>query len=337
MQLEARAPEAGRIEIVETERPEPGSGELRVAVERCGICGSDLHFFTGHQPVPPHCPGHEISGTVDAVGTGVRSVKEGDRVAIEPLVRCGACRYCRAGDYHLCPSLQIHGLMIPGGMATSLVVPDYAAHLLPGQVPSEVGALIEPLAVTVHALRLAGVGSDTPVLVLGAGSVGLLAVTAARHLEAPFVAVTGRHPHQRELAAALGADQVLEPDDVFSVAEPPRAVIETVGGKAQTVSDAVNVIDRGGTVAVVGVFDTTPEFSPLFMLVKEVRLVGSMIYNAPGGRSDFEIALDIARERSTDLRSLITHTLPLEQAQHAFETAADKSTGAVKVLIDPTG
>ncbi len=336
MQLEARAPEAGRIEIVEAERRDPGSEEIRVAVERCGICGSDLHFFHGHQPVPPHCPGHEISGIVEATGSAARGIKEGDRVAIEPLVRCGTCRHCKAGNYHLCPTLQIHGLMLPGGMATSVVVPDYAAHQLPAGLSAEVGALVEPLAVTVHALRLAGAGRETPVLILGAGSVGLLAVVAARHLEAPFIAITGRHPHQRDLAAALGADQVLDPGEVFSIREAPRAVIETVGGNAQTVSDAVQVIDRGGTVAVVGLFDATPEFSPLFMLIKEVRLVGSMIYNAPGGKSDFEVALDIAAEREADLRRLVTHTLPLVEAQRAFETAADKSTGAVKVLIDPT-
>ncbi len=336
MQIEARAPCPGRIDIVEAEAPRPAAGELRVAVERCGICGSDLHFFAGHQPLPPVCPGHEISGTVDAVGANASGSREGDRVVVEPLVRCGHCRHCKTGNYHLCPALQIHGIMLPGGMASSMVVPDYAVRKIPDTAALATAALVEPLAVTVHALRLANAGTDTPVLVLGGGSVGLLAVVAARHLGAPFVAVTGRHAHQRETAAKLGADQVLEPADVLSVGEPPAAVIETVGGSADTVGDALTVVERGGTVTIVGLFDQTPSFSPLMMIVKEAHLIGSMVYNQSQGRADFDIAIEILADREQDLAGLISHTFPLHEAQRAFETASDKSTGAVKVLLDPT-
>ncbi|RMD83301.1 MAG: hypothetical protein D6815_06970 [Candidatus Dadabacteria bacterium] len=333
MHLEVRVPQAGRVEVMEAERPEPQPGQVRVAVRRCGICGSDLHFFSGRQPPPPVCPGHEISGIVEAAPGQPQDLREGDRVTIEPLTRCGQCRYCRAGDYHLCPALQIHGIMLPGGMASSIVVPAYTVHRLPAAVDFDVGAMTEPLAVAVHALRLGGIGRDTPVLVLGAGTVGLLTVAAARHLGAPFVAITGRHEHQRRAAAALGADQVLEPQEVSAVGETPRIVVETVGGEADTVDQAITAVDRGGTVVIVGMFDRAPAFSPLLHLIKEARIVGSMIYNASRGRSDFEVALDIASAEHERLARLVTHRFALAAAQEAFETAADKQTGAIKVLV----
>jgi 2-desacetyl-2-hydroxyethyl bacteriochlorophyllide A dehydrogenase len=333
--LEARALAAGRIEAVEVPRPDPGVGEVRVRVRRCGICGSDLHYFTGHSAPPGVCPGHEISGEVDAVGTGVSGWHEGDRVAIEPLERCGTCSRCLAGDYHLCRELGILGLTRAGGMATHVVTPAYTLFALPPSVDFALGALCEPLAVTVHGARLAGVREGARVLVLGAGTIGLLAIVAARRLGAGFVAATAKHAHQRDLALGLGCDQVLEPAAVDGLGERPEAVIETVGGTARTVGDAVRVIVPGGTVSIIGLFEETPAFEPLVMLAKEVRLVGSMTYNRHGAEADFDTALALLADRGEDLRPLLTHAFPLDRAQEAFQTAADKSTGAIKVAIEP--
>lgn len=336
MQIELRAPAAGRIEVVEGRRNDPGPGEVRVAVQRCGICGSDLHWFLGHQMLPPVCPGHEISGVVDAIGVGVSGLREGDRVAVEPLVRCGECTLCRCGDYHLCARLQIPGITAAGGMASSLVVPAYSLFPLPASIDFELGALAEPTAVTVHALRLANVGPGSRVLVLGAGTIGLLTAAAARHLGAEFISITARHEHQRQSALRLGCDEVLSPDSACDVSGHPGAVIETVGGTASTVDDAVSVVARGGTVIVVGLFDQAPAFNPLVFIMKEVRIVGSMVYNRKAGRADFDIALDLLADRSSELRSLVTHVVALRDAQAAFATAADKKSGAVKVMLNPT-
>jgi 2-desacetyl-2-hydroxyethyl bacteriochlorophyllide A dehydrogenase len=334
--VELRAREPGRVEVVEASPRDPGPGEVRVAVKRCGICGSDLHWFLGRQPAPGVCPGHEISGVVDALGPGVSGWTRGDAVAVEPVVRCTRCELCRRGDYHLCSRLTLGGVTFPGGMATSLVVPSYTLFRLPRAVDAELGALAEPLAVTVHALRLAGVGERSRVLVLGAGTIGLLSAVAARHLGAEFVAITARHPHQRDAAGRLGCDQVLDPGKPGEVGRRPHAVIETVGGRATTVSDGVNVVARGGTVVVVGLFDVSPVFDPLVFIVKEARIVGSMIYNRRGDEADFDTALAILAERGGELRPLVTHVFALGDAQRAFETAADKSSGAVKVMLDPT-
>jgi 2-desacetyl-2-hydroxyethyl bacteriochlorophyllide A dehydrogenase len=306
---------------------------VRIAVERCGICGSDLHWFQGRHPTPQVCPGHEISGVVEALGRDTAGWREGDRVAVEPLERCGACPLCLRGDYHLCPRLQIAGVTTAGGMATALVVPSYCLFALPHNVDFELGALAEPTAVVVHALRLAEVGRASRVLVLGAGTIGLLAVAAARHLGAASVAVTARYDHQRALALRLGCDHALA-DDASAVPEPPDVVIETVGGNAGTVGEGMDVIARGGTIVVVGLFERPIALPPLALLVKETRIVGSMVYNRRAGRSDFELALEILSEQASPLRNLITHVLPLTDAQRAFSIAGDKRTGAVKVLLD---
>jgi (R,R)-butanediol dehydrogenase/meso-butanediol dehydrogenase/diacetyl reductase/L-iditol 2-dehydrogenase len=281
------------------------------------------------------CPGHEISGVVEDVGREVTGWSEGERVTIEPIVRCGTCEHCRRGDYHLCSPFRFHGVTLPGGMATSLVVPSYTLFRLPAAVDFELGALTEPMAVTVHALRLAGVGKGSSVLVLGAGTIGQLAAVAAGHLGADFVAITARHAQQKEAARRLGCDQVLDPDSVHDVERAPGCVIETVGGEATTVDDAVKVVAPAGSVIVVGLFDRAPAFNPLLLLLKEVRVVGSLVYNRRDEEADFDTALEILVRRGPELRHLITHVFPLREAQRAFETAADKKSGAVKVMLDP--
>ena len=337
MDIEARYESVGRITTVEAPRRDPEAGEVRVRVQRCGVCGSDLHCFRGHSALPPVCPGHEMSGIVEAVGTGAAGVREGDRVAVEPLLRCGECRYCRRGDAQLCPRLSLCGVSAPGGMASSIVVPDYTLFRLPSAVDFELGALAEPMAVAVHAARLGGVTEGSRVLVLGAGTIGLVAVAAAKHLGASFVAITARHEQQRTLAASLGADQVLDPNDLKPLAQRPDVVLETVGGEATTIADAVLAVARGGTVVMIGLFEKPPAFDPMVMLMKEVRLVGSMVYNRPPGRSaDFDVALEVLAARGDSLRALVTHTFPLARIQEAFETAADKKSGAIKVMLSPT-
>jgi L-iditol 2-dehydrogenase len=315
---------------------DPDSGEVRIRVTRCGICGSYLHWFRGSLDRPAVCPGHEISGTIETIGAGVSGWREGDRVTVEPLARCGVCTRCQRGDYQLCSKLGIHGVTLPGGMATTVVVPAYSLHRLPDRVDLALGALAEPLAVGVHALRLAAVVRDEPVLILGAGTVGLLTAAAAQRLGAGPVTITARYAKQAEAAKALGVDRVVSPDEARETRPRPRAVVETVGGRAATLADAVDCVARGGTIAMVGLFETSPAFDPMQLLIKEARIVGSSMYNRrPGAAGDFELALEILTDRGEALRPLLTHTFPLSEAQQAFETACDKSRGALKVTLAP--
>jgi (R,R)-butanediol dehydrogenase / meso-butanediol dehydrogenase / diacetyl reductase len=334
--IEARYDGVGRIGIRETPDESPAAGEVRVRIERCGICGSDLHSFRGHSELPPCCPGHEMSGVIDAVGAGARGVREGDRVAVEPLSRCGKCRHCTSGNYHLCGRLMLFGVGAPGGMASHVHVPDYALFPLPSSLDFELGALAEPMAVTIHAARLGGIKRGSRVLVLGAGTIGLVAAAAARHLGASYVAISARHPQQKELALDLGVDEVLDPERLRTAGEKPDVVLETVGGTATTIADGTLAVARGGTIVMIGLFEKTPVFDPGVMILKEVRLVGSMVYNRPAtGGADFDVALECIADQADALRGLVTHTFPLTDVQRAFETAADKSSGAVKVMLAP--
>ncbi len=331
----------GAIELREQPAPEPRAGEVVVRVRNCGVCGSDLHWFSGDMPAPGVCPGHEIAGEVIALGAGAGTVRLGDRVAVEPLAVCRECAYCRTGQYQLCPRLEVLGIMRPGGFAEQLAVPAYAVYPLPRDMDFELGSLAEPMAVCVHGVRLAGVTIGDRVLVLGAGTIGLLSVLAARAAGAVEVAITARHPHQAALASRLGAR--VFPATAAGEAErmawssdcPVDAVIETVGGTADTLADAVMAVRSGGTVAVLGVFTAPPVFPALALVVKEVRLVGSMTYGRAGGRADFDIALAVLAANAAAARELITHRFELPVIGAAFATAADKRGGAVKVTVTP--
>jgi 2-desacetyl-2-hydroxyethyl bacteriochlorophyllide A dehydrogenase len=321
--------EAGRVIVEEAPRPVPGPGEVLVRVRSCGICGSDLHWYHGQMMVPPVCPGHEIAGEVADAGAGVTTLAAGDRVAVEGIASCGGCDACTRGDYHLCPRLGIVGMTIPGGFADYLVMPARHCFRVPDGVPFPTAALCEPLAVAVHGVRIAGLEIGQRVAVLGAGTIGLMAVIAARAGGAGEVVVTARRPHQRAAALALGADRVVGEDEPVDGAD---LVVETVGGTADTLHAAVAACRPGGTVCVLGVYTGSPTFPAVLALLKEIRILGSFVYSRAGARADFDIALDILRRRTAAIGD--THRFALPDVDAAFHAAADKTTGSIKVSID---
>jgi 2-desacetyl-2-hydroxyethyl bacteriochlorophyllide A dehydrogenase len=333
------APE--QFELRDLPRPIARAGEAVVKIRNCGVCGSDLHWYHGGFPIPPVCPGHEISGEVVEIGAGVGSVRLGDRVAIEPLIVCRECSYCRTGNYQLCRRFRVLGTMVNGGFAEYVAMPAYALFPLPSELGWDVGALSEPLAVCVHAVRLAGVRLGERVLVLGAGSIGLLAVVAARAAGAAEVLITARYPHQAAAAEALGGrpfattfeDSARLSD--FAREYPIDAVIETVGGAADTVNEAVQLVRPGGVVSVLGVFTGSVSCNGLLLVLKEVQIIGSLTYGRVGPRADFDVATDLLARDHARVRRLITHRFDLDRIGEAFATAADKRSGAIKVTITP--
>lgn len=333
--------EPRKTELREIPDPKPASGEVVVRVHNCGICGSDLHFFSGQFPPPPVCPGHEIAGEVAEVGPGVGNVRAGDLVVVEPLVTCRQCNFCLSGNYQLCPELRVLGNMVHGGFADYVRVPASAVFPLPAKLDMAVAALTEPLAVAVHGLRLAPVCAGDRVAVLGAGTIGLMSVAAARASGASEVWVTARYAHQAEAARRLGATRVFTGSAAYvELAEagsqrPPDVVVETVGGQADTLEQALPLVRRGGTVVVLGLFTSMPALNGILLVIKEIRIVGSMTYGRTIAGADFERALDILSQRAQDFASIVTHRYPLEQIQAAFSTAADKHSGAIKVSVSP--
>ncbi len=334
----------GRLDLTDPPDPKPGPGWARVAVAATGICGTDLHFFRGAFPSPPGVlPGHEVGGRIDLLGDGVElapgtELAVGTAVAVEPLVSCGRCPHCLTGHYNRCPERRLLGLSGRGGLADYMVAPATALYALPDSVPPEAGALVEPLAVCVRGTRLARVELGHSVAVLGSGTIGLMSILTARAAGAARVYATARHPVQHERARALGADAV------FASAEDAArelgsdtvdAVIETVGGSAPTLSEAVRLARPGGAVSMLGVFSGDTPLPALDFSTKELTLVGSNCYGRTGSHSDFEIALQLLADQLDTFRALVTHRFPLEEVNRAFETAADKSTGSIKVAILP--
>jgi (R,R)-butanediol dehydrogenase/meso-butanediol dehydrogenase/diacetyl reductase len=309
-----------------------------LAVGACGICGSDLHWYHDQMMIPQVCPGHEIAGTVAMLGAGVRALKEGDRVSVEGIASCGECRYCLGGNYHYCQRIGIVGMTIPGGYAEYLKIP--ARHCFDvGGMDMATAALSEPLGVAVHGVRISGLAIGQRVLVLGAGTIGLMAIVAARAGGAGEILVTARRPQQKAAALALGADRVFDDADeggLFEAASesPVDLVIESVGGTASTLDTAVAACRPGGTVCLLGVYTKSVPFPAIFTVAKELTIKGSFVYNRVGSRADFDVVVDLLRRHGSRIAgTMVTHRFPLARIAEAFETAADKRSGSIKVTI----
>ncbi len=327
------------FKLSDVEAPQPSPGQVLVRVRSVGVCGSDLHYYRGDFPLPPgFVLGHECAGEVEALGDGVTGFEKGDRVALEMFDVCLKCVQCRSGNYHLCPSRKANGLNIAGGLREFIPLPSYALYKLPPEVDCELGALCEPLAVAVHGLRLVDIRFGDRVAVLGAGTIGLMAIAAAKAMGATYIAATARHPHQKAMAEALGADAVFG-DDAPAIAQLAAAgadvVVETVGGHGTTLADALTVVGVGGRISVLGAFTQPVKIHPIMFFIKEPTVVGSNCYGRPGRRSDYEIAIEIMRRNAATLRRCITHRYSLEDIAQAYATADDKSSGAIKVQISP--
>lgn len=331
-----------KLEVREIEMPRPAAGEVLIEVKACGLCGSDLHQFDGKWDQPQYVPGHEIAGEVIEVGEGVCQWQPGDRVCVEPFLYCGHCCFCMAGRYFHCGEMGFLTLTAHGGFAEKVVAPSYALYRLPEALSFEVGALAEPLAVGVHAVRLAQVDYADDVLVLGAGTIGLMAMSAANSFGAHLVAISARHHYQRQAAYKLGADQVLDTDEqqlaeqVSAMFERgPSVVLETVGSAAGTFQRAVDLAGRlgrvvfvGGNVGAVDRFD----FEPISR--KELTVYGSGAYAQLGVRRDYEVTLDLLMQKPTIYAQLVTHRFNLNEIQYAFDMAINKhESQAIKVMM----
>jgi len=318
--------------------PEPAPGWVRVAVTAVGICGTDLHIYGGMLgDVSGLQPGHEVAGVIDAIGDGVM-LATGTKVALEPLTACGHCFQCGTGHRNRCPEHRLFGVTARGGMTEFMSVPAECLHPLPADLNDNVAALAEPMAVCVRGVRLGGVGLGDRVAVLGAGSIGALSVLAAREAGAGEIFVTARYPHQAALAQALGATRVFATIEQMTEALGTASmdvVIETVGGRANSLTEAVNVAGRGATIAMLGVFEGSPGIPGLTFAERELTLVGSYCYARAARVGDFALATSLLSKYRTELPELVTHRFKLDQVASAYAAAGDKKSGSIKVQIEP--
>jgi threonine dehydrogenase-like Zn-dependent dehydrogenase len=258
----------GGTEVAEVSDPTPRPDEVVVAVEACGLCGSDVHAIELGLTAAGQILGHEFGGRVVEVGSSVDRGRIGQAVAVNPLGSCGSCRACGRGVPFQCPAVPNVGITAPGAYAQYVAVPQRQLVRLPDDVPVELGAHAEPLAVALHAVDLARVGPGDSALVYGVGPIGLNAVMALRLAGVDVVVGAGRSPGRRAAAAAVGADPVLDTHEtsIMQYGERFSAVLECSGAPG-ALAEALQVLEPGGVcVEVALATDVTP--------VPSIRLVG---------------------------------------------------------------
>jgi 2-desacetyl-2-hydroxyethyl bacteriochlorophyllide A dehydrogenase len=324
------------VALVEAERPEPRPGEILVQPTIVGVCGSDVHAAAGHHPIVtlPYNPGHEVVGVVRELGGAVTQVQVGDRVVVEPTLPCWDCKHCRAGRINLCERLRFFGCVHDqGGMADYFTIPADRVHVLPADLTDEQAVLIEPLATPVHAVALNGGVADAAVVIIGAGTIGLLVLAAARAAGARRVVMTDIQQSKRARALRLGADAVVDatrPDVVEAVreelGESADVVFDCVAVQA-TVDQGIRLALKGGSVMIVGV-PVKPVTVPLPEIQdQQVRVQGSAMFMP----ADFIAATRMIQTGHVREADFITAKFPLDQAAAAFAACA---TGEeVKVVL----
>ena len=316
---------------------QPAAHEVRIEVAYAGVCGTDLHIFEGHMDERVKTPlviGHEMSGSIAEVGEGVDGWSAGDRVVVRPLDPCNECPACRAGHSHVCQNLNVIGVDSPGAFQASWTVPAGTLHKLPDGISLDVAALVEPLAVACHDVRLGEVQAGEQVVVIGAGPIGTLVALVARHAGAS-VLLSEVNPFRIEFAKDLGFD-ALNPqkEDLAPLVEDRTGgagadvVFEVSGTQAgaQVMTELVRV--RGRMVAV-AIFAEAPKLDLYRFFLRELRLCGVRVYEP----EDYDRAIELVAGGELPLEQLITARRSLGDLQEILE---DIGSGAemMKVLVD---
>ncbi|MBI3634780.1 MAG: alcohol dehydrogenase catalytic domain-containing protein [Candidatus Rokubacteria bacterium] len=315
--------------------PRVDADEIVVRVGLAGLCGTDVSIFTGGRPVAyPRVMGHEFLGRVETVAPGVTRVRTGDRVVIEPNYSCGVCPLCREGNRNLCAQRTAVGIDVDGGFAELVRVPARCAWPVPAGVSDDDALLTEPLAVVVRAVERGAPRAGQTAAVVGAGTLGLLALQTLR-ARGVRVLVVGRSARRLPLARELGADAVHALADgppesaarTFSGREGVDLVVETAG-TPEAVDQALVLVRPGGRVVLTGLPHAPTAVSFFSVVRREITITGSMIY-----QDEFPKALALVERGAVRGGRLITHRFPLDRIHEAF--VAHRDAAAIKVAVVP--
>lgn len=326
--------------------PEQAFGEtdVKVRIGAGGICGSDLHYYHhgGFGTVriqQPMVLGHEIAGTVIATGAGVSSVRAGDKVAVNPSLPCGVCRYCMDGSANHCLDMRFYGSAmrnphVNGGFREELVCTQAQAVKLPDDVTINEAAFAEPLSVCLHAARQAGPLLGRRVLVTGTGPIGALLIMVARQAGAREIVATDLLDQPLAMARKIGADRTIntrsDPDGLagYTADKGYFDIVFEASGAAPALAAAIAAVRPGATIVQVGIgADATPPVPLNSLVAKEITLRGTFRFH-----EEFLWAVDFIVSRRIDVRPLLTEVVPLAEAVRGFELASDRSR-AMKVLL----
>jgi L-iditol 2-dehydrogenase len=337
-------PEYGRLEVVDVPVPVPAEDEVLVRVKACGICGSDVHGYDGSsgRRIPPIVMGHEAAGTVAAVGSRASDIREGDRVTFDSTIYCGQCAYCRRGEVNLCNWRQVLGVSTPeyrraGAFAEYVAVPRRIIHHVPDNIPFVEAAMVEPLAVAVHAVSLSEIKENGTALVVGAGMIGLLVLQVLRSKNCSRIYVADIDDSRLRLAEQLGATATINASKFDTATEMQRltstsgvdVALEAVGTTA-TVKSGIGSVRKGGTVTLIG--NILPNLDvPLQVVVgRQIRLQGSA-----ASAGEYPECIDMLARGAVQVKPLITAVSPLEQGPRWFERLHSREPNLMKVVLTP--
>jgi 2-desacetyl-2-hydroxyethyl bacteriochlorophyllide A dehydrogenase len=316
-----------RMSVDEVAEPRPAAGEVLVRTEAAGICGSEVEGYLGRMAnrKPPLVMGHEFAGCVVEVGEGVDRAWVGRRVAVNPIVGCGGCRYCAAGDRNLCPDRYLIGVSAAGGFATTAVVPERCLFELPLAMDARLGALVEPLANGVHAIRQGAPRGAVTAVVIGAGTIGLGCMQAALQHGIETVDVLERHPVRRDHALRLGAHHAYESGDELKAGVD--LVVDAAGADA-TRQLAIDLLAPAGTAVFIGLHSDQTPLSWHHVIRGNHTIRGVFGYSD----DDFRQALDWLANGRAGIGELGA-VLPLDLGPAAFATLAEGPTADIKVFL----
>lgn len=322
--------------VVDVGKPTPRASEVLIEMTVTGVCGSDTHAAAGHHPfVPlPYLPGHEVVGIVREVGSSVSGIAVGQHVTVEPTLPCWACKMCLSERSNLCENLSFFGCGYEqGGMADFFTIDQKRLHIIPSGMSDLEASLIEPLATPVHAVRISGGVRDKVIVIIGAGTIGLLLLAAARHAGARRIVMTDRLQSKRARALRLGADAVVDADgtDVLAtvrgeLGESADVIFDCVAVQ-QTVDLSVQLALKAGTVVIVGVPAKSVTVALPQIQDQQVRIQGSATYMP----EDFATAMQMIQAGKVTVADFITAQFPLTDAAAAF--AASSGGEEVKVIL----
>lgn len=321
--------------------PEPGEGQVLVKVSACGVCGTDVHIYHGGkgsaEVVPPVILGHEFSGHIVKLGSGVTGLEEGQLITVDPNIYCGKCRPCRQGQKQMCHHMRAVGVNMDGGFADYCLVPYAQCVPVPEGTDPELAALAEPLACCLHGIDRAGIRPGENVLVIGGGTIGQIMLQLARLAGAARVVLSEPVEIRRELAVRLGADAAIDPihedlpqrlSELLS-RDGADVVIECVGNP-RTSAQAIDAAAGCGRVMLFGVPNPDAvlqtKMHPIFQ--KELTIMGSFVNPDTHSR-----AVALLSSGQLKLKELITHRFPVSQLEEAIKMQT--GTQSIKVLVKP--
>lgn len=329
-----------RVEVVDCDTPTPGPGEALVRVHACGICGTDIAIATGKHPRarPPLIFGHEFAGDVTAINSadgGATGIQVGDRVTAYPLLFCDECWSCRHGVPHVCRSLRLLGIDCAGAMAEYVAVPLDLLFPFPDTMSFEMGALIEPVAVGMHAATMSGATAADMVVVIGAGPIGLMTAVCLRERGVTRLCITDLQPYRLDLARQLGFD-VIDVSSADPVAEIGRLtdgngadIVFDVAGSASSARQMTDLVRCRGRIVMESCPKSPHEVDLRQINFKEITMIGSRVYE----RRDFDAAIDMLQR--IDLRPIVSHRLPLADGPRGLDLMK-AGESVCKVLVTMT-